>query len=73
MSGDLLRAGMLQPFPADRAFACDGWPRKLVDGLLFAAVPAWRLVGRKTASDARPWLQRELEVIVARPQGGWAQ
>ena len=71
MAHDLRRAGMLQPFPEDRADVCREWPFELVTGLLFACLPAWRLVGRRGPLPERPWLNREIEVLVARPEGGW--
>jgi hypothetical protein len=72
MALDLRELGMLQPFPEDRAFVCDGWPLDIVTGLLYAALPGWRLVGRKRPLPERPWLDQEVEVFVARPKGGWS-
>lgn len=72
MALDMRDAGMLQPFPEDKAALCSGWPQDLTAGLLHAQIPAWRLVGRRGALLARPWLKREVEVLVARPAGGWA-
>ena len=73
MAGELRDMGMLQPFPEDRADVCSGWPQDVVNGLLLANLPAWRLVGRRFLPPERPWLARDLEVFVARPQGGWRQ
>ena len=71
MAHDLRESGMLQPFPEDRAAICAAWPHDLVSGLLFACLPAWRLVGRRDVPADRPWLDRDVEVVVARPAGGW--
>lgn len=71
MASDLRASGMVQPFPADRADVCAAWPHDLASGLLFACLPAWRLVGRRSLPGDRPWLDRDAEVIVARPRGGW--
>jgi len=71
MATDLRESGMLQPFPEDRADVCAAWPQELASGLLFACLPAWRLVGRHSLPENRPWLEREVEVVVARPKGGW--
>lgn len=68
---DLRESGMLQPFPEDRAFLCRDWPQDLVLGALYASLPGWRLVGRRRPLPERPWLDREVEIIVARPGGGW--
>ncbi|MDL2316384.1 hypothetical protein LJC59_04815 [Desulfovibrio sp. OttesenSCG-928-A18] len=73
MADELRNAGMLQPFPEDRARCCSGWPGELVHGLLLACLPAWRLVGRKRPAPERPWLDRDVELLVARPNGGWLQ
>jgi len=59
----------LQPFSKDRADVCAEWPRELASRLLFARLPAWRLVGRHSLPENRPWLDREVEVVVARPEG----
>ena len=72
MTSDLREAGMLQPLPEDRLAYCRDWPPSLVAGLLHAEVPAWRLVGRRGPLPERPWLKREIEVLVARPVNGWA-
>lgn len=71
MTADLKEAGMLQPFPEDRAGVCASWSQHLASGLLFACLPAWRLVGRQALPENRPWLNRDIEVVVARPVGGW--
>lgn len=71
MARELREAGMLQPFPEDRADVCADWPRDLVNGLLYANLPAYRLVGRRSGLAERPWLGREVEMFVARPTGGW--
>lgn len=72
MASDLRESGMLQPFPEDRAALCRGWDPGLVAGLLFVNLPAWRLVGRKGPTPERPWLDRDVELFVARPARGWA-
>lgn len=68
----LREAGMLQPFPQDRVFICENWPEQLAAGLLYASVPGYRLTGRKSLPEDRPWLAREVEVFAARPERGWA-
>lgn len=73
MALDLRDAGILSPLPEDSADVLSGWPQELVSGLLHAELPAWRLVGRKNPLDERPWLERKVEVFVARPQRGWAE
>lgn len=73
MAEEIRDMGMLQPFPEDRADVCAGWPQELIDGLLFANLPAWRLVGRRFLPAERPWLARDVEVLVARPLGGWGR
>ena len=72
MALDMRDAGMLQPFSEDKAELCAGWPHNLTVGLLHASLPAWRLVGRCGPLPSRPWLERTVEVFVARPIGGWA-
>ncbi|MDR0339341.1 MAG: hypothetical protein LBH65_03590, partial [Desulfovibrio sp.] len=72
MTLDLRDNGMLRPFPEDRAARLAGWPVELTSGLLYAQLPAYRLVGRKSPPPERPWLSREIEVLAARPMGGWA-
>lgn len=72
MALDMRDSGMLQPLPEDKAALCAGWPAELLAGLMHACLPAWRLVGRRGSSPARPWLDREVEVLVARPRDGWA-
>lgn len=72
MALDLRDAGMLGPLPEDSAGMLPGWPQELVSGLLHAELPAWRLVGRRGPLDERPWLERTVEVFVARPRRGWA-
>lgn len=71
VAGEIRDLGMLQPFPEDRASVCEGWPQDLIDGLLLANLPAWRLVGRRSLPVERPWLARDVEVLVARPGAGW--
>jgi len=72
MAADLQESGMLRPFPADRVDdVCAAWPPELASGLLFVCLPAWRLVGRRSLPENRPWLDREVEVVVAGPKGGW--
>jgi hypothetical protein len=73
MALDMRGLGMLQPLPEDRAAICKGWPVDFITGLLYAELPGWRLVGRKRPLPERPWLDRDIEVFVARPQGGWSQ
>ncbi len=67
----LREAGMLQPLPEGTGELCLHWPQELVTGLLWNRLPAWRLVGRRGPSPDRPWLEQEIEIIVARPSGGW--
>lgn len=71
MALDMRDSGMLQPIPEDKAQICFKWPSDLVSGLLYASLPAWRLVGRSGPPPERPWLKREVEVLVARPRMGW--
>jgi len=71
MAHDLREAGMLQPFPEDLYAFCVDWPQPLVTGMLYACLPAWRLVGRKGPLPERPWLNRDIEILVARPATGW--
>jgi hypothetical protein len=73
MALDMRGLGMLQPLPEDRAAVCKGWPVDFIAGLLYAELPGWRLVGRKRPLPERPWLDRDIEVFVARPRGGWSQ
>lgn len=72
MALELRDAGMLRPFPEDRAALCGEWPPEYVAGLLYVSLPAWRLVGRRSPMAVRPWLDREIEVLVSRPSAGWA-
>lgn len=71
MAHDLREAGMLQPFPEDLFAFCAQWPQSLVTGMLYVCLPAWRLVGRRGPLPERPWLNRDIEVLVARPTSGW--
>ena len=71
MAREMQDAGMLRPLPADLAVRCAGWPEETLAGLLLAEIPAWRLVGRRFLPPDRPWLARRLEVLAARPAGGW--
>jgi hypothetical protein len=73
MALDLRDAGMLRPLPEDLAARCPGWPEAALSGLLLAEVPAWRLLGRRSIPRDRPWLARTLEVLAARPAGGWPE
>ncbi len=73
MARDLRDAGMLEPLPEDRAALCADWPGALVAGLLWTALPVWKLAGRRGPAAERPWLARTLEVLVARPAGGWQE
>lgn len=72
MARDLLDAGMLRPLPGDSASLFASWPPELVAGLLYAELPAWRLVGRRECPAERPWLDRETAVFVSRPRNGRA-
>lgn len=67
MALDMKEAGMLRPLPEDRAHLAHAWPPELGARLLYAAVPGWRLAGRKGPVPERPWLDRECEVLAARP------
>jgi hypothetical protein len=71
MALELQDAGMLRPFPGDLGTRCAGWPAETLAGLLLAEIPAWRLVGRRFLPPDLPWLARDLEVLVARPESGW--
>lgn len=73
MAMELRAAGMLQPLPENKAAACEGWAEPLISGLLYVSLPAWRLVGRRGPAAERPWLEREIEVFVARPPQGWTE
>jgi hypothetical protein len=73
MAAELWESGMLQPLPEDRANVCACWPQDIASGLLFARLPAWRLAGRHSVPENRPWLDRDVEIVVARPKSGWGK
>ncbi|MDR1359594.1 MAG: hypothetical protein LBJ82_01320, partial [Deltaproteobacteria bacterium] len=68
MAQDLRDAGMLRPIPEDLAGRFATWPEAALSRLLLAEVPAWRLLGRTSLPKDRPWLERALEVLAARPE-----
>ncbi len=72
MTADMRAAGILQPLPEDKVLLCAQWPEDLIAGLLFASIPAWRLVGRKGPLSERPWLKSQVEILAARPACGWS-
>lgn len=62
MAREMHEAGFLQPVPEH--LAGQGWSCVPADGLLYAQLPAWRLVGRKGPVAERPWLERIIDVFV---------
>lgn len=69
MIGDLFAAELLRPLPEDRAGLVHGWPEQWAAGLLYARMPARRLLGGRDCSAQRPWLDNEYEVLAA-PSAG---
>ena len=66
MTQDLDDAGLLSPFPEDRAnILLPDWPRELASTVAWARLPAWRLTGRRSCPPDRPWLGREHDLLVA--------
>ncbi len=71
MAADL--DALLQPLPEERAKLCAAWPQALRADLRYVRLPGWSLAGRQGLPAGRPWLARDVELLLVSPGTGAVQ